>query len=70
MSLSNPQTVNVLKALIQELKNEDVTVVKIMPPQDSSWEKNPPLIPKQFIEEIRKNGSILERQIKEKENTI
>lgn len=62
LTLSKDSTVEALDALIEEIKKEDLTVVTIVPNEESGWMDNPPLIRKSMREEVLKNGSIYFRK--------
>lgn len=66
LSLNNESSLIALTALIEEIKNEDLTVVTIVPNQESALLTNPPLIRKSVQEDVKNNGSIFYRKLKEK----
>ncbi len=70
LSLSNKLTIPVLKALIEELKKEDVKVIQIVPPDDGRWGSSPPLVRQSIINRVKTDGSLIQMIIKNKENSI
>lgn len=66
LPLNKQSSLIALSALIEEIKNEDLTVVTIVPNQESVLLTNPPLIRKSVQEDVKNNGSIFYRKLKEK----
>lgn len=70
LSLTNKLTVPVLKRLIQELTEQDVKIIQILPPEEGLWMERPPLIRKSIFDEIQENGSWIQRYLKQQQNLI
>ncbi|OYZ11345.1 MAG: hypothetical protein B7Y39_19410 [Bdellovibrio sp. 28-41-41] len=62
LSLGRKTTLVALDALIEEIKKEDLTVITILPNEESTWLDSPPLIRKTLREEVEKGGSIYQRK--------
>lgn len=62
LPLHREDALQALDSLIEEIKNEDLTVVTILPSEESSWAEVPPLIRKSLREEIQNNGSVYKRK--------
>tara|TARA_B110001454_G_scaffold16145_2_gene14593 strand:+ start:2285 stop:3076 length:792 start_codon:yes stop_codon:yes gene_type:complete len=62
LSTGRKTTLVALDALVEEIKKEDLTVITILPNEESTWFDSPPLIRKSLREEVMKNGSIYSRK--------
>lgn len=54
-----------LNALIDEIKKQDLTVITIIPHEESTWLDSPPLIRKSVKDQVHKDGSLLYQNYKE-----
>ncbi|MBL7546177.1 MAG: polysaccharide deacetylase family protein [Bdellovibrionaceae bacterium] len=64
--LFRESTLVALDTLIEEIKKEDLTVITVLPSEESSWREHPPIVRKAIREEIQKNGSIYRRKVVER----
>ncbi|MBL7557265.1 MAG: polysaccharide deacetylase family protein [Bdellovibrionaceae bacterium] len=63
LTLSRDSSLVALDALIEEVKDRDLTVVTILPNEESPWIDYPPMIRKSLKQEVFKNGSLYSRKL-------
>lgn len=62
LTQSSATSLIALDALIEEIKDKDLTVMTILPNEESSWMDHPPLVRKSLRQEVFKNGSLHSRK--------
>lgn len=62
LTLNKTSSLVALDSLIEEIKKEDLTVVTILPNEESSWIEHPPMVRKSLREEVFMNGSLYSRK--------
>ncbi len=69
LTLNRDSSLAALDALIEEIKDRDLTVVAIVPNEESAWVDYPPMIRRSLRQDVFKNGSWYSRKLQlDKEN--